>query len=82
MKAESAKKIGHPAPFPEELPYRLMQLYSFEEDLILDPFMGSGTTAVVALKTKRNYIGYDVSEEYISLANKRINIIKEQGNLF
>jgi modification methylase len=82
MKAESAKKIGHPAPFPEGLPYRLMQLYSFEEDIVLDPFMGSGTTALVALKTKRNYIGYDVSEEYTLLANKRINSFKEQGNLF
>lgn len=82
MKAESAKKIGHPAPFPEELPYRLMQLYSFEEDIVLDPFMGSGTTALVALKTKRNYIGYDVSEQYTLLANKRLNNYKEQGNLF
>lgn len=82
MKAESAKKIGHPAPFPEELPYRLMQLYSFEEDIVLDPFMGSGTTGLVALKTKRKYIGYEISEEYISLANKRINNFNAQGTLF
>jgi site-specific DNA-methyltransferase (adenine-specific) len=72
MNTESAKRIGHPAPFPEELPYRLIQLYSFTDDIILDPFMGSGTTAVAAIKTKRKYIGYDVNEEYIKLANNRI----------
>lgn len=82
MKAESAKKIGHPAPFPEELPYRLIQLYSFEEDIILDPFIGSGTTAITALKTNRNYIGYEINEEYINLANNRINNYKKQGVLF
>ena len=54
MNTESAKKTGHPAPFPEELPFRLMQLYSFENDIILDPFMGSGTTAVVGLKMARS----------------------------
>ncbi|MDE0518405.1 MAG: site-specific DNA-methyltransferase, partial [Bdellovibrionales bacterium] len=53
MNTESAKKIGHPAPFPEELPFRLIQLYSFENDIVLDPFMGSGTTAVVGLKNGR-----------------------------
>lgn len=78
MNAESAKRIGHPAPFPEELPMRLIQLYSFTEDIILDPFMGSGTTAVAALKNKRNYVGYDISEDYIKLAEKRINPIKNQ----
>lgn len=72
MKAESAKRIGHPAPFPEELPYRLIQLYSFKEDIVLDPFMGSGTTAVSALKSKRKFVGYDISEEYIKLAENRI----------
>jgi site-specific DNA-methyltransferase (adenine-specific) len=77
MNAERAGRIGHPAPFPEELPYRLIQLYSFTEDIILDPFMGSGTTAVSAIKSQRNYVGYDVREEYITLANKRIKIAKE-----
>jgi site-specific DNA-methyltransferase (adenine-specific) len=75
MNAESARKIGHPAPFPEELPNRLIQLYSFTNDIILDPFMGSGTTAVTAIKAKRNYIGYDINEEYIQLANSRIKKI-------
>ncbi|OQX21901.1 MAG: SAM-dependent methyltransferase [Desulfobacteraceae bacterium IS3] len=70
--AVSAKKIGHPAPFPEELPYRLIQLYSFKGDVILDPFAGSGTTCLSALKSERNYIGYDVNQEYIELANTRI----------
>jgi len=72
MNAVSARKIGHPAPFPEELPYRLIQLYSFTSDIILDPFMGSGTTALSAIKTKRHYVGYDNNKEYIELAEKRI----------
>ncbi len=69
---ESAKRIGHPAPFPVELPYRLIQLYTFEEDTVLDPFMGSGTTAIACLRTGRHYIGYDTSMEYVSLARKRV----------
>ncbi len=80
--AVSAKKIGHPAPFPEELPYRLINLYSFQNDVVLDPFLGSGTTCISALKCKRNYVGYDISQEYINLANNRINGIKNQLNLF
>jgi site-specific DNA-methyltransferase (adenine-specific) len=77
MNAESAKRIGHPAPFPEELPYRLIQLYSFTNDIILDPFIGSGTTAISAIKSQRNYIGYDINEEYINLANRRIKTAKQ-----
>jgi site-specific DNA-methyltransferase (adenine-specific) len=73
INAESARRIGHPAPFPEELPYRLIQLYSFKDDIVLDPFMGSGTTAVAALKSCRKFVGYDVSCEYIEMANKRIS---------
>ncbi len=75
---ESAKRIGHPAPFPVELPFRLIQLYSFKGDIILDPFMGSGQTAIAALKTSRRFIGYEINEEYAELANKRINQFKEQ----
>jgi site-specific DNA-methyltransferase (adenine-specific) len=83
MKAASAKRIGHPAPFPEELPDRLIQLYSFTDDIVLDPFMGSGTTAVAAIKAKRNYIGYEVSEAYIKLANDRIKLAgQEAASLF
>lgn len=81
MNAVSAKKIGHPAPFPEELPSRLIKLYSFKSDVVLDPFIGSGTTAVSALKSDRFYLGYDNSKEYIELANKRLNPLKEQLNL-
>lgn len=72
INAESAKRIGHPAPFPEELPYRLIQLYSFKGDIILDPFMGSGTTAIAAIKSERKFVGYDISQEYIELAEKRV----------
>lgn len=78
MNAESARKVGHPAPFPEELPNRFIQLYSFKDDVILDPFMGSGTTGLVALKYERRFVGYDISEEYIKLANNRINAFKNQ----
>lgn len=73
MKAESAKRIGHPAPFPEELPHRLIQLYSYKGDVILDPFMGSGTTALASLKSDRNFIGYEVKEEYVRLAYDRLS---------
>lgn len=78
FQAESAKRVGHPAPFPEELPFRLIQLYSFKGDIILDPFMGSGTTAIASLKSKRNFIGYEISKEYIELAKKRIESYREQ----
>lgn len=70
--AEPATKVGHPAPFPVELPYRLIQLYTFEDDVVLDPFMGSGQTAIAAIKTKRHYLGYDINKEYVKLAEKRI----------
>jgi site-specific DNA-methyltransferase (adenine-specific) len=71
--AESAKKTGHPAPFPIELPYRLIQLYTFKGELVLDPFIGSGQTAIAAIKAQRHYVGYDIDEEYIKLAKRRIN---------
>jgi len=70
--AESARKVGHPAPFPVELPYRLIQLYTFEEEVILDPFMGSGQAAIAAIKANRHFSGYDISEEYVKLAEGRI----------
>ncbi len=70
--AESARKIGHPAPFPVELPYRLIQLYTFEGEVVLDPFMGSGQTALAALKSGRHYVGYEINAEYRELAQKRI----------
>ena len=81
MKAESARRIGHPAPFPEELPFRLIQLYSFKDDIILDPFMGSGTVAAAALKSGRKFVGYDIKQEYIDLAEKRISLLLNKQNL-
>ena len=69
---ESARKVGHPAPFPVELPYRLIQLYTFSDEIVLDPFMGSGQTAVAALKSGRHFVGYEVNEEYVKLAWERI----------
>ncbi len=80
--AVSAKQIGHPAPFPEELPHRLIQLYTFKKDIVLDPFVGSGTTCLVAIKDKRNYIGYDIDPEYVKLSEKRISFYENQLNLF
>ena len=71
---EKAKKIGHPAPFPIELPKKFINLFSFEDDLILDPFIGSGTTAVASKLLQRNYVGYEINKEYIKLANKRLEI--------
>jgi DNA modification methylase len=68
----SAKRIGHPAPFPVPLVDRLVRLLSYRGDVILDPFLGSGTTAVAALNAGRHYVGYEVNPEYISLAEQRI----------
>ncbi len=79
--AVSAKKVGHPAPFPVELPYRLIQLYTFDGEVILDPFMGSGQAAIAAIQANRHYIGYEVDKTYLSLAKKRISqFIKEYKN--
>ncbi|MFC1997140.1 DNA-methyltransferase [Chloroflexota bacterium] len=69
---ESASRVGHPAPFPVELPRRLIELYTFEADVILDPFMGSGTTAIAALDTGRHYVGYELDQAYADLARQRI----------
>ena len=81
--AERASKVGHPAPFPIELPYRLIQLYTFEGDVVLDPFVGSGTACIAALKTKRNYVAYDVDKNYCDLAEQRIKqFLQEQIILF
>jgi DNA modification methylase len=70
--AVSAKSVGHPAPFPVELPHRLIQLYTFEGDVILDPFMGSGSTAIAAVQGKRHYVGYEIEAEYLRLAQRRV----------
>lgn len=81
--AERANKIGHAAPFPVELPYRLIQLYTFEGQVVLDPFMGSGTTCIAALKTGRNYVAYDTDKKYCELAEQRIKqFLQQQETLF
>ncbi|MCQ2284133.1 MAG: site-specific DNA-methyltransferase [Bacteroidales bacterium] len=80
MNTESAKKVKHPAPFPEELPHRLINLYSFQDDIILDPFMGSGTTAVAALKNNRFFVGYEISSDYKEIADIRISNAKSLFN--
>ena len=81
--AERASKVGHPAPFPVELPYRTIQLYTFEGDVILDPFVGAGTTCIAALKTKRKYVVYDIDKKYCDLAEQRIKqFLQEQTTLF
>ena len=81
FKAESARRVGHPAPFPIDLPYRLIQLYSFTTDIILDPFMGSGTTAIAALKSNRNFVGFEINEDYIRLTKTRVEPYRNMFNL-
>ena len=68
----SARRIGHPAPFPEELPRRCIELYTYRDEVVLDPFMGSGTTALAALKGGRRFVGFEVSAEYRELARRRL----------
>jgi site-specific DNA-methyltransferase (adenine-specific) len=70
--SESATRIGHPAPFPVALPRRLIELYTYREDLILDPFIGSGSTAVAAVGSGRHYVGFDTDALYLELAEQRI----------
>lgn len=77
--AESAKKIGHPAPFPVALAERVIRFYSYLDDVVLDPFVGSGTTCVAAKKSHRHYVGVDISPEYCDLARKRLAAIPNQG---
>lgn len=79
--AETNRK--HPAPFPVELPRRLIEFYSFKDEVVLDPFIGSGTTAIAAMRTDRHFIGYEIKEEYVKIAKTRISIERNQkGFLF
>jgi DNA modification methylase len=70
---ESARRVGHPAPFPIELPEKLIELYTFADDLVLDPFMGSGSTLVAASRLGRRYVGYDLDPGYVELARARVD---------
>jgi site-specific DNA-methyltransferase (adenine-specific) len=69
---ESKKRIGHPAPFPKELPYRAIKLFSYVNDIVFDPFSGSGTTVLTAASNNRIGIGLDIDKDYCRLAKKRI----------
>lgn len=72
IQPESARRVNHPAPFPVELPQRLIGLYTYKNDLVIDPFMGSGTTLVAAARSDRRYLGYDTDPEYVATAKERI----------
>lgn len=76
--AESARRVGHPAPFPLELPNRLIQLYSFHGDVVLDPFAGSGTTCIAALQAGRHFVGYEKKKGYATLATRRIRLTQKK----
>ena len=76
--AESATRVGHPAPYPIELPLRLIHLYTYHDDLVLDPFIGSGTTAVAAVRHGRHYVGYDMDEDYVERARARVAAERER----
>jgi len=78
---ESAKLVGHPAPFPVELPYRCIQLYTFKGEVVLDPFAGVGSTAIAALKTGRHFICIDNNPEYVEKAKKRIKEFLDQTKI-
>jgi site-specific DNA-methyltransferase (adenine-specific) len=75
MAPAKKSKVGHPAPFPEELPYRCMKLFSYRNDLVLDPFVGSGTTAIVAKRLGRRFLGFDISSSYVDLANSNLDSV-------
>jgi site-specific DNA-methyltransferase (adenine-specific) len=75
--AERATRVGHPAPFPVELPLRLIELYTYRDDLVLDPFMGSGTSGVAAVRTGRRFVGYDTETTYVEIAEQRIRAEKD-----
>ena len=75
---ESATRVGHPAPFPVDIPTRLIDLYTYQGDVVLDPFMGSGSTAVAALRTGRHYVGFDTDPEYVGRAEARIEAERAQ----
>lgn len=76
---ESKKRIGHPAPFPKELPYRCTKLFSYQQDVVFDPFAGSGTTLLVAQNLYRKAVGIELDADYCKLAKNRI--IKETGTI-
>jgi site-specific DNA-methyltransferase (adenine-specific) len=75
--AEPARKVGHPAPFPVELPRRLIELYTYQDEVVLDPFMGSGQSALAALRSGRHFVGYEIDAGYVALAEQRLRAFQE-----
>ncbi|HLN41551.1 MAG TPA: site-specific DNA-methyltransferase [Acidimicrobiales bacterium] len=87
LPSERATRVGHPAPFPVELPLRLIELFTYEGDLVLDPFIGSGTTAAAAVRSHRHFVGYDTESEYVRIAEQRVSeererLIEHEGQSF
>ena len=80
LTAESARKIGHPAPFPVELAYRLVRMFSFSGDTVLDPFMGTATSLLAAARCSRNVIGVEIEPSYVKMAKARLE--EELSTLF
>ena len=78
---ESAERAGHPAPFPETLPYRCIQLYTFKDDVVLDPFCGVGTTCLAAVKSNRHFVGIDINPTYVEKAKNRISEYETQSSV-
>jgi modification methylase len=79
LPAESARRLSHPAPFPVELPRRFIELYTYLDDLVLDPFIGSGSTAVAAIESGRRYAGYEIDHSYLEIAAGRIGAASPGG---
>jgi DNA modification methylase len=77
---ESARRVGHPAPFPAELPEQLIRLYTFKDDLVLDPFMGSGSALVAAAHLGRRYVGYDLDDSYVEIARRRVEEVQQPSD--
>ena len=77
IRPERARRVNHPAPFPVELPERFIRLYTYVGDVVLDPFLGSGSTAVAAARTGRHYVGYDLDPEYVAIAEARVAEARE-----
>jgi len=80
FQGESKKKIGHPTPFPIELPKRCIKLFSYKRDIILDPFLGSGTTLIACVMNKRKGIGVEIDEEYCKIAKNRLIKLFEENS--
>ena len=80
FQAESARKVGHPAPFPVELPRRCIQLYTFAGDVVLDPFCGVGSTCIAAVKSGRRFVGYETNPKYVEVARQRV-ADAQKGNM-